>query len=285
MFSRNAKDEIAAVREQRPCCAATFVGVLVRLGTRDRGSSTVALPTAHAATARAFVAAAHARNVVAHASHSHGGTGSRWVVHVGPSPGATTAPAQPQVAPRRTCCRRAFLRAAFLICGSVSDPGHGYHLEFLCRDDDTARALSDAIARLGGDVGLTRRRGRALAYVKDAQTVALLLGNMGATRALLRLEEQRALRQTKNSIRRTVNSEAANAARAAVSAARQRDAARRVLASANGRALSSAVREAARLRIAHPSRTLAELARAARPPITKAAMANRMRLLERLAKR
>ena len=55
--------------------------------------------------------------------------------------------------------------------------------------------------------------------------------------------------------------------------------------SVNAATMSRAVREAAQLRIAHPTRTLAELAEAARPPITKAAMANRMRLLERISKR
>jgi cell division protein WhiA len=160
----------------------------------------------------------------------------------------------------------------------------GYHLEFSCRTDEAARLVSELIARLGGDAGITRRRGHALIYVKDAQTISTMLANMGAAHALLRLEEQRAVRQTKNAIRRTVNSEAANAERAAASAARQRDAARRVLANP-GTTLTGAVREAARLRIAHPTRTLRELATLSRPPISKAAMANRMRLLERLAKR
>jgi DNA-binding protein WhiA len=108
---------------------------------------------------------------------------------------------------------------------------------------------------------------------------------MGANDAVLRLEAQRALAQTKNSIRRSVNSEAANAARAAVSAARQQKAARRAISKLGLTRLTPALREAAQLRIAHPARTLRELATFARPPITKAAMASRLRLLERLGDR
>jgi cell division protein WhiA len=108
---------------------------------------------------------------------------------------------------------------------------------------------------------------------------------MGASHAVLRLEGLRALNQTKNSIHRTVNSEAANAARAAVSAARQRDAASRAIAKLGFANMSPALREAAKLRIAYPARTLRELACAAQPPISKAAMASRLRLLERLIKR
>jgi DNA-binding protein WhiA len=282
LYSHDAKDEIASVREHRTCCAATFVEVLQRFG-KTRRDGALLLATAHAATARAFVAAAHAVKLEAHVSREPGRVGARWDVTLERK--ARERPLSASAIPRKVCCRRALLRAAFLACGSVSDPARGYHLELACRTDDLARAVSGAIGSFGGDAGLTRRRGRALVYVKDAQTVSMLLANMGATRALLRLEEHRALRQTKNSIRRTVNSEAANAARTAASAARQREAARSVLAGAHGRRISNAVREAARLRIAYPTRTLAELARAARPAITKAAMANRMRLLERLSKR
>ncbi len=172
-----------------------------------------------------------------------------------------------------------------MACGSASDPARGYHLEFFCRDDHAARLLCELIARLGVDAAIARRRGRPLVYVKQAEGVSALLGQMGANHAVLRLEGQRAVSQTKNSIRRTVNSEAANAARAAASAARQREAAARAIATLGLGRLSPALREAAQLRIAHPARTLRELARAARPPITKAAMASRLRLLERLTKR
>lgn len=294
MFSQDAKDEVASYREHRACCIGSFVRALRVFGKVRRldGARTLVVASERAAVTRAIIAAAHKAKIQAHARRaSHAAAGGRWLAELecsGALLGAlsrTSLRAQFPALPRRKCCRHALLRAAFLACGSVSDPAHGYHLEFFCRDDDAARLVCDLIATVGGDAGMTRRRGRPLAYVKDAQTVSTLLAHLGATRAVLRLEEQRALRQTKNSIHRTVNSEAANAARAAVSAARQREAAQRILASARAVKMSPAVREAARLRIAHPARTLAELARAARPPITKAAMASRMRLLERISKR
>jgi DNA-binding protein WhiA len=238
--------------------------------------------TSRAAAARALLAAAHGMGLAAHARRlgsSH--TAGSWLVSIPSlSPAKATQTSEP---PARTCCRRALLRAAFLASGSVSDPARGYHLELCCRNDAAARSIRSLMVRFGGEAGVSRRRSRPVVYVKDAQKISTLLANMGATHALLRLEEVRALAQTKNAIRRTVNSEAANAKRAAAAAARQRDAARAVLG--GRRAASSAVREAARLRIKHPSRTLAELGKLARPPITKAAMANRMRLLERLAER
>jgi cell division protein WhiA len=254
-----------------------------------RGSqSMLTIASERASVARAVIAVAHAAGLDAHAERvSSHRAGTRWTVSMPvfdrrtPSRVAST---QSVRLPQRLCCRRAWLRAAFLACGSVTDPARGYHLEFFCRSERAARAASELIASFGADAGITRRRDRPLVYVKDAETVSALLGHMGASHAVLRLEGQRALNQTKNSIRRTVNSEAANAARAAVSAARQRNAASRAIAKL-GANMSPALREAAKLRIAYPARTLRELARAAQPPISKAAMASRLRLLERLIKR
>jgi cell division protein WhiA len=244
----------------------------------------VTLVTGRAAVARAMIAAAHEAGHEAHAYRSSPTARSgRWIVALSVEARLDLARLSTRLL-KRACCTRAVLRAAFLTCGSVSDPARGYHLEFSCKNDAVARLVCGAVARFGGDAGVTRRRGRPLVYVKDAQTISTLLANMGAARAVLKLEEHRALQYTKNMTHRTVNSEAANAARTAASAARQRNAAQRVLA-APGVRLSHAVREAARLRLAYPARSLGELARLSRPPITKAAMANRMRLLERLAER
>lgn len=283
MFSRDAKDEVAGFHEPRGCCATNFVQALSLFGVRRRGGRGLAIvASSSASVARAIISASGAIGMNTHAYRApHATSGGRWVVAVPSLPAKVSRLRRL----RRTCCRRALLRAAFLACGSVSDPARAYHVEFFCHSDDSARVVCETLASLGIDAGLTRRRRRPLVYVKDAQDVSTLLGHMGASRAVLRLESQRALRQTKNSIRRTVNSEAANAARAAVCAARQRDAALRVISTLGHSSLSRAVREAARLRIAFPSRTMRELARSARPPITKAAMANRLRLLERLGER
>jgi len=283
LFSKDAKDEIARVAANRACCSATFVHTLLRFNannvaggqrrliTSERGSVIrAALHTAHRAGL-----AAHSRSAPSHRA------GQRWTVTTPDARGLRPR----SLPPAKSCCRRAWLRAAFLSCGSVSDPSRGYHMEFACHDEAAARQLCAGLAALHVDSGLTRRRRRPVVYVKDAQTVSTVLGHMGASSAVLQLEAQRALRQTKNSIRRAVNAETANAARSAAVAARQHRVALRMLRKAGLARMSPAIVEAAKLRIAHPEGTLAELAAFARPPITKAAMASRLRLLERIAKR
>jgi len=286
-FSGDAKDEVAGVELERACCAASFVGALARFSNRRAlgrfgvRSDRVIASSERASIARAALRAARHAGVDAHSKRFVDARLGRAEILAVISDAPISALARP---PARACCRRAWLRGAFLASGSVADPHRGYHLELFCPDDDAARALGDALALFGIDLGIARRRGRPLGYVKGAKSVADLLGHMGASRSVLTLDDVLAVRATKNAIRRKVNSELANAKRAAVCAARQRDAALRVADRLGLAALTPALREAARLRIAHPSHSLAELAAGARPSITKAAMAARMRTLERLAR-
>jgi hypothetical protein len=278
MFSADAKDEIARVRFEKECCAAAFVRALARF-TNAKPSSTIVV-THRGAVARAALGAAKAAGVTASVSQRRDARlGSRVLFSV---TAQRTFAAASRV-PGRNCCRRAWLRGAFLACGSVTDPARGYHLEFFCRDDDAARALCEALAAFGIDTAVSRRRGRPLAYVKGAEAVADILSAMGASQAVFALDNVRALRQTKNDIRRAVNGETANAARAAASSIRQRDAAVRAIRRVGLGRMTSAIAQAAQLRIAHPESTLAQLASRARPSVTKATMGYRMRMLERMA--
>jgi hypothetical protein len=195
-------------------------------------------------------------------------------------------PAAPDTAskPRRRNERRAELRAAFLCAGSLAAPHRGYHLEFVA-----SGAGAERIAALLAAEGVSPRRmvrkGRTVVYFKDLDAIVTVLGAIGASSAILHLEDVRAVKETKNRIHRLVNTEAANVVRAARAAAAQRDAFT-YLADAYGlRNLSPALREAAQLRLAHPDETLAELGRRCAPPVGKATLNGRIATLMRLVKR
>ena len=287
MFSAEAKNEIAGAPFERSCCAAMFVRGLTRfLGGAARRSDTPAARTVavtqRAAVARAMLRAAKRAGLTLHA-HTIEPTARRKnlrfaVVSDGPIGDLSRFP-------QRACCRRAWLRGAFLARGSVADPHRAYHLEFVCPDNRAARALTEVLASFGIDAAVMHRRRRPVIYVKGAPAVVDVLGQLGANRAVLAFDNVLAVRATKNAIRRRVNSESANAARAAVSAARQRQVAMDLNTRAKLAKLTPVLREAVALRLAHPEATLMELASAARPQISKPAMAARMRTLARIARR
>lgn len=186
--------------------------------------------------------------------------------------------------PRRRAERRAELRAAFLCTGSVAAPQHGYHLEFVT-DQPRVERIAALLASEGIAPRTMVRKARRVIYLKGLDEIVTVLGAIGASGAVLHLEDVRAVKETKNRIHRLVNTEAANVVRAAAAAAAQREAIQ-YLADAYGlRNLSPVLREAAQLRLTHPDETLAELGRRCTPPVAKATINGRLAALMRLVKR
>ena len=101
----------------------------------------------------------------------------------------------------------------------------------------------------------------------------------GASETALRLDEHAVVAGTRAHANRLANADEANVKRT-VQAAREQLAAIRKL-DVDG--LPRRLEEMARLRVKHPSLSLAELAAKCRPPITKAAAHHRMATLRRLA--
>lgn len=191
----------------------------------------------------------------------------------------------PQPAPHGRAQRRLELRAAFLCCGSLATPQHGYHLEFVPAGDVRGERIAELIAAEGVEARRGLRKGRSFLYLKGLDAIVTVLGAIGASSAVLHLEDVRAIKETKNRVHRLVNTEAANVVRATTAAAAQREAIA-FLADAYGlRNLSPALREAAQLRLAHPDETLAELGRRCAPPVGKATINGRLSALLRLVKR
>ena len=187
--------------------------------------------------------------------------------------------------PGHRCDRLIELRAAFLACGSLAAGSHGYHLEFVTADDARAERLVWMLRSAGVPPKTMPRKGRTVVYYKDFDAIVELLSLIGAFSAVLRLEDVRALRETKNRIHRLVNTEAANLERTAAAAAAQRRTIE-YLESAYGLSrLSPSLREIAELRLRYPDESLSELGRRCNPPISKPTASSRLGALARLAAR
>jgi DNA-binding transcriptional regulator WhiA len=185
--------------------------------------------------------------------------------------------------PVHKCDRLIEVRAAFLACGSLAAGAHGYHLEFIARNEGVGERLQWMLRSAGAHPKLTRRKGRAVLYFKDFDSIVELLTRIGAFGTVLQLEDVRALRETKNRIHRLVNTEAANLQRSAQAAAAQRRIIEYVQSAYGLPRLTPALREVAELRLLHPDESLAELGRRCNPPIAKPTVSGRLGALGRLA--
>ena len=185
--------------------------------------------------------------------------------------------------PVHKCDRLVEVRAAFLSCGSLAAGAHGYHLEFVARTEDVGERLHWMLRSAGAHPKRTHRKGRAVLYFKDFDSIVEVLTRIGAFGAVLALEDVRALRETKNRIHRLVNTEAANLQRSAQAAAEQRRVIEYLQNAYGLPRLTPALREVAELRLRHPDESLSELGRRCNPPIAKPTVSGRLTALSRLA--
>ena len=188
-------------------------------------------------------------------------------------------------APRTGQDRRMEARAAFLACGSLATPAHGYHLEFVLADAGAAERLAQVLAQLDVPPKRSLRKKRHVLYYKGLDQIVAVLGQIGAYNAVLQLEDIRAVKETKNRIRRLVNTEAANLDRSVSAAVTQCEAIALVADAYGLRKLSPAIREIAQLRMQHRDESLAQLGRRCRPPVPKATVNGRLAVIARLARR
>lgn len=185
---------------------------------------------------------------------------------------------------KNTCCKRAFLRGAFLASGSVSDPDKGYHLEFVCEDASKA----DQIIRLcrNFEVGArkTTRRSETVVYVKEGEMIGELLSVMGAQNSYMDFENRRIYKDVSNTVNRRVNCETSNIRKTVTAASRQLDDIRFLEEHGFLDDLPEPLREAAYGRLEHPDATLAELGALMDPPVGKSGINHRLLRLSDIAR-
>lgn len=216
--------------------------------------------------------------------HVEGGAGALDVLRSAGVVGRGLTPVErpPRHVVRRSCCRRAYLRGALLGGGSVTGPAQA-HLEIRVGGVDGAMFLVEIAGREALPLRLLDRGRHAAAYAKGAQTIADVLAAVGASDSVLVFEERAVLGTTRSRANRLANADHANLVRAAAAASRDAQAARRLEQSGRLETLSPTVREAAELRLRHPSLSLRDLARKCRPQVTKATLHRRLRRVVEVA--
>lgn len=178
----------------------------------------------------------------------------------------------------RACCRAAYLRGALLGAGSVSGP-RAAHLEVRTATREGAEFLAWAARGAGVELRVSERRRYALAYAKGTEAIADALALAGASDAALTLEEHAVVGAARAGANRLANADHANLVRASRAAQVQVRAIRRLEEEGGLEMLPARLREAAELRLRHPSLSLGELARKTRPPSSKASVHRRLRQL------
>ncbi len=292
------KAELATIRVTKPCCRRAEVAAMLRFSSAlhlaggrvvieaefDTGAAARRLRTA---IAELFGYASELVTVNGNGLRR----GTRYLVRVikdGDALARQTGLIDPKGRPVRglpaqivsggLCDCVAAWRGAFLVHGSLTEPGRSMALEVTCPGSEAALALVGASRRLAIQSKAREVRGIDRVVIRDGDAIAAMLTKMGAHESVLAWEERRLRREVRASANRLANFDDANlrrSARAAVAAGARVERALEIL----GEEVPDHLRAAGLLRLANKQASLEELGQLHEPPLTKDAVAGRIRRL------
>jgi len=178
---------------------------------------------------------------------------------------------------QNVCCKRAFIRGAFLCAGSISDPEKFYHFEIVCSSKTKAVQLMELIQSFEVDAKIVKRKKYYVVYVKEGAQIVELLGIMGAGVSLMNLENVRILKDMRNTVNRKVNCETANINKTVNAAVKQVEDIIYIRDTAGLHSLPENLEETALLRLEYPQASLKELGALLSTPVGKSGMNHRLR--------
>ena len=184
---------------------------------------------------------------------------------------------------QQMCCKRAFIRGAFLAGGSISDPNKSYHFEIVCRNPRQAGQLRDVINSFDMEAKIVARKNHQVVYLKEGAQIVDMLNIMEAHVALMNLENVRILKEMRNSVNRKVNCETANISKTVNAAVKQLRDIEYIKTTAGLDSLSDNLKEMAQLRLEYPDAPLKELGTYLNPPVGKSGVNHRLRKISEIA--
>ena len=306
-FSSDCKEELCRVPCDKSCCRmAELTALYLCLGSLSllgQGRLSVRFRVESAAIARRIYRFVQEETQIAaqlqYITHARFGGTREYVLTIGPKDAPAllerfdmmtsgTSPILLSTIPRirlsRTCCRHAFLRGAILGCGTIVNPEHGYHLEFLTKDEKLRRSIRKCLKTLDIPVKQTQRRNAESLYVKNSEHIITILTASGAHQAVTTLESTLVKRQVLGNVNRAMNCDYANLQKQMAAGAQQLSLIRQLIQSDTFSSMPNGLQEIAQIRVQFPDASLAELGQHMQPPLSKSGVNNRMRRLMQIAR-
>ncbi|MBP2663073.1 MAG: whiA [Firmicutes bacterium] len=303
-FSTEVKNELARVIGERSCCDAAELAALIRMGGAMSigGNANLGINFSSenaAVTRKALGLIKGYANIKTEVVVTRGRRlkkNNTYHVRVIPSPGVNELLAalgimrdgslnvhSDRAILRKVCCRRAYLRGAFLGAGSVNRPEGSYHLELVTGNVELAKSLVRVMKTLDLPGRMTDRKDDYIVYLKDGNAITAFLQIIGAHSALLTFENVRVVKDMRNQVNRLVNCETANLQKTVNAAVRQAESIRVIAEAVGLDKLTPPLREVAEARLAYPEATLSELVEVLEGRIGKSGINHRLRKLGEIA--
>ena len=184
---------------------------------------------------------------------------------------------------RYACCKKAFLRAAFMMCGAISSPEKDYHIEIAAPTEEFARRVVDCLEYFDIHARVSTRKSKYVVYLKQAEAISDMLTLLGASAAVLAMENIRVRKEVSNHVNRQMNCDASNINRVV-------DAAEALIRDIHYiddqiglEKLPRGLRDMAYVRANNPETSLSGLGELMEPPLGKSGVSARLRRLSAIA--
>ena len=183
----------------------------------------------------------------------------------------------------KTCCKRAFIRGAFMASGSMTDPNKAYHFEIVCRTPEQAERLQELMKEFETEPKVVERKNYYVLYLKEGSQIVDMLNVMEAYVSLMNLENVRILKEMRNTVNRKVNCETANMSKTVNAAVKQISDIELIRDTEGLDSLPLPLREMAQVRLEYPEAPLKDLGQYMDPPVGKSGINHRLRKLASVA--
>lgn len=177
----------------------------------------------------------------------------------------------------------AYLRGAFLGGGSINDPEKNYHMEFVANNEDYARELSELINSNGFNSKIIARKNHFVVYLKESEQISDLLTMMGASSAMMKLQNVKIKKERRNNVNRLANCETANISKTVDASVRQVESILIIQKTIGISKLPKSLQEMAILRLENPNASLKDLGELFTPPLGKSGVNHRLKKIEEIA--
>ena len=184
---------------------------------------------------------------------------------------------------QQPCCKRSFIRGAFLAAGSITDPNKGYHFEIVCPLEAQAKQLVKAMNVFDLGAKYVSRTGKYVVYLKEGAQVVEVLRVMEAAHSVMELENIRVVKEVRGRVNRKVNCETANISKTVNTAVRQIEDINLIEVKLGLETLPEQLQEIAQVRLEYPDTPLGSLGQYLDPPIGKSGVNHRLKRLAAIA--
>ncbi|MCI8955529.1 MAG: DNA-binding protein WhiA [Eubacterium sp.] len=183
----------------------------------------------------------------------------------------------------KDCCKRAFIRGAFMAAGSISDPNKSYHLEIKCNSNKKSEQLINLLKKFNIEGKMVARKGSYVVYLKEGEGIVDVLNVMEAHVSLMEMENIRILKGMSNYYNRQVNCETANIKKTVATSVRQIEDINYIIKNKGIEYLPPKLQDIALIRIENPDASLQELGERLEPPLGKSGVNHRLRKICQIA--